>query len=90
MQTLYLTARVELLVPDGWDRHHVPLRGDVEVPQVHRNLDVVVGGHLVHVPTGYAIIKLSIFKLLDQSYSVLFINPSMLGKKFYKFTDIAT
>ena len=52
MQTLYLTAGVELLVPDGWDRHHVPLRGDVEVPQVHRNLDVVVGGHLVHVPAG--------------------------------------
>ena len=33
----HLAARVELLVSGSWDRHHVPLSGDVEVTQVYQS-----------------------------------------------------
>ena len=55
-RTAYLATRVELLVPDGRDLHDVPLRGDVEVPQVHRHGDIVALGNLVHVSTHKAFI----------------------------------
>ena len=57
----HLTAGVVLLVSLGWNLHHVPLGGDVEVPQVHRHADAVVGRQLVHVPQ----IQLEIQKISD-------------------------
>ena len=38
--------RVKNVLPDPGDGHDVPLGGDVEVPQIHGNRDVIVRRHL--------------------------------------------
>ena len=45
----HLAAGVVLLVPLGRHLHHVPLSRDVEVSEVHRHADAVVGRQLIHV-----------------------------------------
>ena len=45
----HLAARVILLIPLGRDFHHVPLGRNVEVSEVHRYADAVIGRQLVHV-----------------------------------------
>ena len=45
----HLAAGVVLLVPLGRHLHHVPLSRDVEISEVHRHADAVVGRQLIHV-----------------------------------------
>ena len=45
----HLTARIIFLIPLRWNLHHVPLSGDVEIPEVHSHADAVVGRQLIHV-----------------------------------------